>query len=490
MTNLTSKFSNWLAVLALLLVGCGSSLPPDEAEIDTAPALITSSPCLTQPCNWNFVGPNPLNPVGSTAGSSSLAIDPSGNMVVAYVQGLLSPTGTYVRRWDGSAWVQYGGVVSATEGANNISRVVLDGAGNPVVVSQSLVAPYNVFVSRWINNAWVNTADLLGCPNRLGIRGFAVDTSGRPVVACNVQVGEFEIPRIQINRWNGTVWVALPEVVGAANPRLVPLSNNRLFMAYDDLSNTSVQVSRWNGSAWVKLGTGIANANVADLKLGINDWPVVAYFEVVPGNLPRLWVRRWNANTFVPVGPRLVETYKGNFPSLGVQGSTIMVAFWQKDFPLQVWRYNAASNAWVQIGSAVYNADSHVPSLALKPSGDPVVAWHGPANDGSLGQKVFVKDWSPVGRFTVNVSGVINPSVNKKVWVTGLNFDSGLFGSSKTFSNLALGTYTINAEAFVTGVPGKPSCRLHTPDLPFQTINLVAGQNPSVSVIFSEEACE
>lgn len=87
----------------------------------------------------------------------------------------------------------------------------------------------------------------------------------------------------------------------------------------------------------------------------------------------------------------------------------------------------------------------------------------------------------------VTVSGL--PSDQNRVRVTGPNFNSGLFGESKTFTGLTPGAYTVTAQAF-TVAPGKPGCKTFSPNATTQQRLLTAGQTGSVEITYTSEACE
>ncbi len=93
-----------------------------------------------------------------------------------------------------------------------------------------------------------------------------------------------------------------------------------------------------------------------------------------------------------------------------------------------------------------------------------------------------------VGQLRVNISGL--PSGQKRVKVTGPNnFNSGLFGgSSRTFSKLTPGTYTVSAQGFVLGVPGKPTCKMYSA-VPTQSVTVVASQTTTVNITYQVELC-
>lgn len=92
-----------------------------------------------------------------------------------------------------------------------------------------------------------------------------------------------------------------------------------------------------------------------------------------------------------------------------------------------------------------------------------------------------------MGTLRVNISGL--PSVQNRVSVTGPNFNSGQFGSSRTFSNLVAGTYTITAQGVTVGTSGKPGCQIFRPDFPSQGIIVTAGQTATATITYTGEPC-
>jgi methionine-rich copper-binding protein CopC len=93
----------------------------------------------------------------------------------------------------------------------------------------------------------------------------------------------------------------------------------------------------------------------------------------------------------------------------------------------------------------------------------------------------------PTGTLRLEISGL--PLGQKKVRVTGPNFDSGLLDEGTTFSNAPIGDYTVAASAF-TVAPGKPACRIYTPDREFQfLIPVNPNQTTTATVTYESESC-
>jgi hypothetical protein len=94
---------------------------------------------------------------------------------------------------------------------------------------------------------------------------------------------------------------------------------------------------------------------------------------------------------------------------------------------------------------------------------------------------------TPVGALQVNIRGL--PSGQNRVSVTGPNFNSGLFGSSRTLSNLAPNTYTVSAPDFSVGQLGKPTCKLFFSERTVQSVPVPAFQTMTVNVTYTSEPC-
>jgi hypothetical protein len=103
--------------------------------------------------------------------------------------------------------------------------------------------------------------------------------------------------------------------------------------------------------------------------------------------------------------------------------------------------------------------------------------------------QLFYQPPVQTGQLRVTISGL--PSTQKRVRVTGPNsFNSGLFSTSQTFTNLTPGVYTVSAQGFLIGRPGKPSCRIYWATPATQTVNVVALQTVTATVTYESEPCD
>lgn len=101
--------------------------------------------------------------------------------------------------------------------------------------------------------------------------------------------------------------------------------------------------------------------------------------------------------------------------------------------------------------------------------------------------QLFYQPPVQVGKLRVNISGL--PSGQNRVRVTGPSFNSSLFGSSRTFSNLLQGAYSVKADNFYVGREGKPGCKMYSADLTTQNVTVVANQTATVNVTYQFEDC-
>ncbi|MBI4575862.1 MAG: hypothetical protein HY722_06320 [Planctomycetes bacterium] len=130
----------------------------------------------------------------------ALALDAADRPAVAWSN--LDPTGAwqvYLRRFDGTAWVELAGSgsgpgLSATPGASRFADLAVDAAtANPVVVWSDTSGPssgWETYLRRWDGGAWVEVGGSAtggglsaGTSGSSQIPSLAVDAQGRPLVA-------------------------------------------------------------------------------------------------------------------------------------------------------------------------------------------------------------------------------------------------------------------------------------------------------------------
>ena len=143
----------------------------------------------------------------ATGSSASLALDEAtGYPVVAYDDS----SNIYVKRWNGSNWVQLGGILDVNTNSSFDPSLALDSSSNPVVSWWEFDFDgnsYNIYVKRWDGSSWVQLGTFLDANTNQNAfnPSLALDSAGNPVVSWSESDGISE--NIYVKRWNGSSWV-------------------------------------------------------------------------------------------------------------------------------------------------------------------------------------------------------------------------------------------------------------------------------------------
>ena len=100
---------------------------------------------------------------------------------------MVTSSNIYVKRWNGSSWVQLGTFldVNTNQNAANPS-IALDSSGNPVVSWKEFDGTSsNIYVKRWTGSTWQQTTDIFDNvkANNAVYPSLALDSANNPVVA-------------------------------------------------------------------------------------------------------------------------------------------------------------------------------------------------------------------------------------------------------------------------------------------------------------------
>jgi hypothetical protein len=196
----------------------------------------------------------------------------------------------------------------------------------------------------------------------------------------------------------------------ASVPSLVLDSSGNPAVAWRESDGTSdnIYVKRWNGSGWTLVGNGFLDVNTnrdvfdPSLVLDSSGNPAVAW-EESDSTSNNLYVKRWNGTAWVLVGagPLDVNLNQDAFlPSLALDpGGNPVVAWAETDGTssnVYVKRWNGT--AWDLVGNGFLDANANRnasdPSLVLDSGGNPAVAWS--ESDGTS-SNVYVKRWNGSG---------------------------------------------------------------------------------------------
>jgi len=173
-----------------------------------------------------------LSNAASFSEAPDVAIDAAGNPVVAWSHCDVPGQGVfiYVKRWTGSSWTELGGSASGNgisgQGALGSSpSIAIDSSGNPVVAWHEYGLSGNgygeIYLRRWNGSFWeqlggsATGGGISASGSTSGARypSLKLGPSDRPVVAWgNGPV--FSSDEIYVRTWNGTQWV---ELAGSAS---------------------------------------------------------------------------------------------------------------------------------------------------------------------------------------------------------------------------------------------------------------------------------
>lgn len=315
-------------------------------------------------------------------------LDSSGHPIVTWNNHYYGTTNDeiFVKRWNGSAWVEMG-VGSATGGGISNSPggsffgpdIALDASGNPIVVWEDKSSGNSeIYVKRWNGTQWinmgVNSASAGGISNSAADSTYvdiAVSPAGVPVVTWHEYSYNLNIDSIYVKQWNGTSWIEMgtgsasgkgisTEQRIAHRPSIVIDYTGAPIVTWTGTlysSDYEIYVKRWNGSAWVEMGAGsavdggISNNDLSsmetDIQIAPDGNPIIAWADGPINSNKDIFVRRWNGTAWVEIGT-------GSASDTGIS----------KTVP-----------------------NSGYPSITFNSSGNPIIAWN---DNGSVFVRYFV----------------------------------------------------------------------------------------------------
>lgn len=245
---------------------------------------------------WASVG----SPATDGASSPAIAVDASGNPIVAFVTG----GDLRVSRRVSGEWGALGGTLDADAGNEVASPVIAMADGNSPVVAwiERAADRDELRAARWNGTTW----EPLGASPINATTGsdardpvLARDAGGAPLLGWN------EGGRVRIARWSAGAWTAvgaasLPAASSARGDWLCT-EEGRTFVALVDGESALRVFELLSGSTWSQLGNGpVADVARDDLALTWNAWfffPAVAFFEESTPGSHRLFVHQYAGGT-------------------------------------------------------------------------------------------------------------------------------------------------------------------------------------------------
>jgi hypothetical protein len=393
-----------------------------------------------------------------------------GNPVVAWLE---TPTNDnfqiYLRRWNGTAWAELAGSASGNGVSNGggyamSQALALDNAGNPVVAWSDRSEPNNMFsryvyLRRFNGSAWVElggsasgggiSSNIFGSWTAGQSLAVAVNGAGNPIVAWTHRDDATVVWGVYVRRWTGSTWEELAGSGSGGGIGVYSLSGLGtrgmdmvldsagnpwvVWQVYDTTLGWRVHLRRWNGLAWVEVGgsatgngvsTGVVHSKNPTLALDGDDQPVVAWVVGASVTNWHIYLRRWNGAAWVEVGGSASgggiskSTALVARPGLAIDASDNPVVAWE-DLATGIWQIYLrrwTGTEWVELdGSATGGGLSQEPmtcaisSLALDGIGNPVVAWsHNPIQGGA---EIYLRRWMALGLENLSQHAGSGPAV-------------------------------------------------------------------------------
>ncbi len=346
----------------------------------------------------------------------SLALDGS-NPVVVYTGFNRIRYNVYVKRWDGSKWVQLGDSLNTEPNIRaQGTSLTIDASGRPVVALYERVAyNWNVLVKRWEGSSWTQLGGTLDLVQDADAYGATVTADGNDLVVGWIEAGSGDNPdNAYVKRWNGSSWVQLGDTLNmfreyapGVHSIVIDASGHPVVAVEEaDGDDNDVYIHRWEDPDWVEIGHGVdpnlyGRAFNPTLDVGLSGDLFIAYedFNYIGKPYDNTFVRRWTGSIWELLGPAVAELVLGAYdPSMAVDPSGRPVVAYhggtEGEGYISVYVKRWDGSHWIKLGEELDvdpSMDAKNASLALDPSGNPVVAWNEIDRSDSNKRFVYVK---------------------------------------------------------------------------------------------------
>ncbi len=411
--------------------------------------------------SWAEVGAGSASGGGisNNAGYSnapSIAIAPDGMPYVAWADSSSGFAEIYVRAWDGSTWAEVGAGSASGGGISNTGyayapSIAIAPDGTPYLSwADSSSGNNEIYMRRWDGSTWVEVGTGSASGGGISNTGIAIAPSiavapdGKPYVVWeNNSGGDAEI---YVRTWDGSNWVevgagsasggGISDNIGESNyPSIGIAPDGTPYVAWEDYSNdwnAEIYVRTWDGGSWVEVGAGSASGAGISNDAG----STLPFLAIAPDGAPytawqsgggEIYMRAWDGFGWAEVG---VESAGGlgisnnpgssSDPSLAFAPDGKAYAAWEDDSGgnpeifVRAWH----GGNWVEVGAGSASGGgisrnagtSSVPSIAIAPDGKPYAAW---ADDTSGDYEIYIRawdgnNWVEVGTGSASGGGISN----------------------------------------------------------------------------------
>jgi hypothetical protein len=378
--------------------------------------------------SWQEVGAGSASGGGisNTAGVSadpSLAISPDGVPYVAWMDYSDGDAEIYVRMWDGSSWVEVGagsasgGGISNNDFGSNSPSLAISPDGMPYVAwddEGNGIEDNEIYIRKWDGSNWVEvgagSASGGGISNNGGGSSgpsLAISPEGVPYVAW-VDFISSGPNNIYVRKFDGSRWVEVGAgsasgggisnhpggsafYGGSHHPSLAISPDGMPYVAwFHEIYQSGswfgdIYIRQWNGGSWVEVGAGSASGEGISRNNGISDSPALA---ISPAGVPYV---AWSDNSS--------KTFE------------IHVLKWDGSGWVEAGAGSASGEGISHAGSnPVASGGSYSPSIAISPDGAACIAWedYNYGDDNIYVRKWDGGNWVEVGAGSASRTGISN----------------------------------------------------------------------------------
>lgn len=411
----------------------------------------------------------------ATVNYQTLRINPSSNLpVVSY---RIGSTGVFVKRYDGSSWIDVGTTQPVVAGTVDHHSLAV-GTNDTVYLAAYSGTGYTVYKSH-INatstTAWEPVGSSLfvtASSGGLFSASLALDGANRPYLAYRALAASPSLGRICVQKFNGTSWApvgALNFSTGGAtdNISLAVTPSGRPCVSFRDDGATTVNstnVMTYDGTNWVSLGqVSTQTGSYSSLIIDNNGYPVVAFAEGAATNSGETVVKKYS-NPIIS-GPDSVRvTTTGNVAP--VVTSNVNTAQGSTTFPLTATVYPAAVSqnvTWSILPGGTASATVDAAGLMTVPAATSGIVWVKAASTAdatksdSIRIQVYCKpaNTNPINWFIFDTVRIAGTTLNQPSSGLG-NANAYRFfpeGPTSTASLTTGNTYTLQTYVSLSAAP-------------------------------------
>lgn len=330
---------------------------------------------------WHSMGNFSLDPVNESpqrADYASGAISNADIPYVAYCNYINTTWKTYVKKYNEPEWELVG---SAFENFNYPS-LVMDTTGTPYVFMNDNLNNGKSYVKYYNGSSWINVGAAI-LYNATENSTLAIDASGYLYIAIDDRDND---STAVVQKFSLSVYGSLGggswQTLGTAG--FTESIDNKLILKADDSgviylsyrttvnSSRMAKVMKYNGSSWVSLpqaGTPYGKVSLALDTAGI---PYIGFSDSTQQGKPT--VKKYNGTSWEVVGSAGIGQDSVDMVNIGFDNFNklyIQTESWLNE-PM-VFKFNANSNNWEELGDININDGSLNTSLAFDTTGNPYV---------------------------------------------------------------------------------------------------------------------